>query len=81
MIGLEAEKHAKLLCPVITGRLMNSITHVVDDDAVYIGTNVEYAASVELGLHRKTAKPYLKPAIVNNMQTYKNMAETELKKG
>ncbi len=49
--GLIAEDHAKRLCPVDTGNLRNSITHQVDsgDLAVYIGTNSEYAAFVELG--------------------------------
>lgn len=50
-IGMAAEGYAKDLCPVDTGNLRNSITHVVDesDGAVYIGTNVEYAPYVELG--------------------------------
>lgn len=43
-IGMTAEAYASLYCPVDTGRLRASITHMVDDDAVYIGTNVEYAA-------------------------------------
>lgn len=60
--GLAAEGYAKELCPVgtpestgipgyIGGTLRNSITHVVDgqERAVYIGSNVEYAAYVELG--------------------------------
>lgn len=47
-IGEQAEGHAKYLCPVDTGRLRNSITHQVDKggDAVYIGTNTEYAPYV-----------------------------------
>lgn len=50
-IGLVAEGYAKKLCPVDTGNLRNSITHEVveDENAVYIGTNNEYAAYVELG--------------------------------
>lgn len=46
--GLVAEGYAKRLCPVDTGNLRNSITHVVDEggDAVYIGTNSEYGAYV-----------------------------------
>lgn len=48
-IGLTAERHAKELCTVDTGRLRNSISHAVQDDAVYIGTNVEYAPYIELG--------------------------------
>ena len=49
--GLTAEGYAKKLCPVDTGNLRNSITHTVDEEepAAYIGSNVEYAAYVELG--------------------------------
>ena len=45
-IGLTAEGHAKKITPVDTGRLRNSISHETDKEAVYIGTNVEYAAFV-----------------------------------
>lgn len=49
--GFTAEGYAKKLCPVDTGNLRNSITHEVveDENAVYIGTNNEYAAYVCLG--------------------------------
>ena len=49
--GLTAEGYSKKLCPVDTGNLRNSITHTVDEEepAAYIGSNVEYAAYVELG--------------------------------
>ena len=49
--GLVAEGYAKKLCPVDTGNLRNSITHVVDEQepAAIIGTDNEYAAYVELG--------------------------------
>ena len=49
--GLVAEGYAKRLAPVDTGNLRNSITHKVDPEepAVYIGTNSEYGAYVELG--------------------------------
>ena len=42
-IGMNAETYAKQNTPVDTGRLRNSISHAVDDNAAYIGTNVEYA--------------------------------------
>lgn len=47
-IGQAAEGYAKDLCPVDTGNLRNSITHVVDEGGgdVYIGSNVEYAPYV-----------------------------------
>lgn len=49
--GLVPEGYAKRLAPVDTGNLRNSITHKVDPEepAVYIGTNSEYGAYVELG--------------------------------
>lgn len=49
-IGLSAERFAKAETPVDTGRLRNSITHALDmgENAVYIGTNVEYAPAVEM---------------------------------
>lgn len=56
-IGMKAEKYAKReltnFPAVDTGRLRNSITHAIetgaDEDAVYIGTNVEYGKWIELG--------------------------------
>lgn len=48
-IGIQAEGYAKKLTPVDTGRLKNSISHAVQGDACYIGTNVEYAVWHELG--------------------------------
>lgn len=49
--GLTADGYAKLLCPVDTGNLRNSIAHQVQPTelACYIGTNSEYGAYVELG--------------------------------
>lgn len=52
---------------VRTGRLRSSISHVIGKDAqsVYadIGSNVEYAAWVELGTSRAKPYPYLRPAL------------------
>lgn len=81
-IGLTAERHAKEKCPVDTGRLRNSISHAVSESeqAVYIGTNVEYAAYVEMGTHRTKAQPYLKPAAANHGSEYRRIAEAQLKK-
>ena len=108
-IGLVAEGYAKKLCPVDTGNLRNSITHVVDEQepAAIIGTNNEYAAYVELGTgiyaeggggrptpwayqdekgnwhytRGNKAHPFLKPALADHTQTYKNIFEDELKNG
>lgn len=47
----QAEGYAKDLAPVDTGRLRNSISHKVDEEenAAYIGSDLDYAAYVELG--------------------------------
>jgi HK97 gp10 family phage protein len=54
--GLTAEGYAKKEVPVDTGNLRNSITHRVDEaePSVFIGTNNEYAAYVELGTGKYT---------------------------
>ena len=59
-IGLKSEGYAKRLCPVGTvestgikgyrgGTLRNSITHTVNGDVLSVGSNIPYAAYVELG--------------------------------
>lgn len=79
--GLFAEGAAKKLCPVDTGNLRNSISHTVasDEQATYVGTNVEYAPYVELGTSRQRAQPYLKPAVSDNANTYRQIIDKELK--
>lgn len=80
-IGLQSESYAKIDCPVDTGNLRNSITHRVDVDeqAAYIGTNVEYAPHVELGTHRTRPQPFLKPAAANHGEVYRRIVEEEMK--
>ena len=48
-IGMLGENGAKEACSVDTGNLRNSITHSVEDDTAYIGTNSKYGAYVEFG--------------------------------
>ena len=50
-----------------------------DEKAEYIGTNVEYAAYVELGTQRTKAQPYLKPAATEHMDEYKRMLDACIK--
>lgn len=92
-IGLTAEKHAveeisKVVYDVPpregstyvrTGRLRNSISHARDDTSAYVGTNVEYAAYVELGTSKKMKpRPYLRPAAQNYADEYKQIVKTAL---
>lgn len=74
-VGLVAEGYAKRACPVDTGRLRNSITHIVDEGTrhVIIGTNVEYAPYVELGTRHQEKQPFLKPAAEDHASTYRSI--------
>lgn len=77
-IGLKCEGYAKGLCPVDTGRLRNSITHAIsnNEEAVYVGSNVEYAKYVELSA--KHAQPFLRPAANNHVSEYRDILRKEL---
>lgn len=79
-IGLLAENYAAKRCPVDTGNLRGSITHEIDtgDNAVYIGTNVEYAPYVELGTSRQKAQPFLRPAASEHGAQYRQVLKKAL---
>ena len=74
-IGLTAEGHAKKITPVDTGRLRNSISHSVDGEAAYIGSNVEYAPYVELGTSRAKAHHMLQKAATEHSAEYKQLVK------
>ena len=74
-IGATAETYAKKATPVDTGRLRNSISHSVDGEAAYIGSNVEYAPYVELGTSRAKAHHMLQKAATEHSAEYKRLAE------
>ena len=80
-IGLTAEGHAKKITPVDTGRLQlrNSISHATDDEAAYIGTNVEYAPYVELGARGRQGKHMLQRAASEHTDEYKRLMEDSMK--
>lgn len=94
-IGMQVENYAKIeletpkrhgdgtVRPNIdTGRLVNSITHTTENnDTAVIGTNVEYAAYVELGTSRSSAYPYLKPAVENHASEYSDIVKEMLQNG
>ena len=78
-IGLTAEGHAKKETPVDTGRLRNSIGHATDDEAAYIGTNVEYAPYVELGARGRPGVHMLQRAATEHTDEYKRLMEDSMK--
>lgn len=79
VIGGMAESYAKKACPVDTGRLRNSITHAqYDESTEVIGSNVSYAAFVELGTSKMSARPYLRPAAEGHTAEYKAVIKSFL---
>ena len=105
--GEIAHTHAVDLCPIDTGRLINSIHYTVyksqggtyrykdrglkngkktpegpkqyeysygavgDEKSMYLGTNVEYAPYVEEGSKGRTPKHFIKYAIENHKEEYR----------
>ena len=82
-IGTTAETHTKENITadklVDTGRLRNSISHTVDGEAAYIGTNVEYAPYLELGTKKIAAHHYLKRAVTEHQDEYKKLVVEAIK--
>lgn len=70
-MGVQAD--AKMLVPVVTHRLQDSISVEIEDDGyrATIGTNVEYGIYVEYGASGRDAKPYMTPAYVKNKEKLK----------
>lgn len=84
IIGLQVENYAKANAPVDTGALRNSITSQVlsGENAVEIGSNIEYAPYQELSTSKMPAanhgRGYLRPAITDHLAEYKDIIEKEL---
>lgn len=57
-IGNKAADYAAGLAPVKSGNLKGSMTSEVhmEEKAVYVGTDVDYASSIELGHHQKVGR-------------------------
>lgn len=85
MLWKQSELRQKLmlngrhLYSVDTGRLRNSISHTVDGEAAYIGTNVEYAPYVELGARGRKGVHMLQKAATEHTDEYKRIMEDAMK--
>lgn len=69
-------KKAKL---IDTSRFMNGVTYTSDAERTIVGNSVEYSSFLENGTSKMRARPTLKPAIMENREKLKNIAEKELK--
>ena len=50
-----------------------------DELSVYLGSNVDYTAFLELGTSRSKAQPFLKPAVADHASIYQKIVEDEMK--
>lgn len=86
-VGIEAQTRAAENAPKRTGTLAGSYSSrvVEDEKCVYVGALSEafpekpYAAYVELGTSRTRAQPHLKPAIMDNIDVYRNIIDSHMK--
>jgi len=84
-IGAVAVNYAKRDCPVKTGRLKGSIGYEVaeNEDAVYIGTDVEYAEYVEFDDNKKHPRGgkahFLRDAATLHDDEYKKLTRDIMK--
>jgi Bacteriophage HK97-gp10, putative tail-component len=80
-IGQQAVSHSARVCPVDTGRLRASIDSKVakSEKAVYIGTNVEYAAPQEYGTAKIKGKHYLRHGATEYGSEYKAILKNAMK--
>lgn len=66
---------------VVTGNLYRSIVCVSDtagtEKTSYVGTNIPYASYVELGTSRSWAYPYLRPAVTDHLDEFREIAKQE----
>lgn len=83
-IGMQAETFAKKIITsypaVDTGNLRNSISNKVKtegENAVYIGTNVEYAPYVELGARGRKGVHFLRDAAADHTDVYKRIIKDD----
>ena len=75
-IGDTAVSYAQEYVPVDTGKLRDSIGYDIDAKAVRIYATMHYASFVEMGTRYMHAQPYLRPAVLDHTDEYRDMAES-----
>ena len=76
-------RDARALAPVRTGRLRESIDGRIessgpDEVRAVVGSDVEYAAAVELGARGRPARPFLLPAAERNTERAREIVATHI---
>lgn len=85
-IGMLCEGYAKVHLEsnprrIDTGNLRNSITHKMKgNNAVVVGSPVEYAKYVEYGTSKMAPNDYIRSSVRDHLQEYKAVLEEKLGK-
>lgn len=53
----------------------DGVQETPDENSVVIGTNVEYAAYVEMGTSKSSPQPFLEPAVTGHVDEYQQIVE------
>ena len=77
MNGAELQQKAQRKAPVDTGTLQRSIRLDIEDEGMtaVVSANTEYAAYQEYGTRFMAAHPYLRPALREQAETFRNDLE------
>ncbi|WP_050607262.1 HK97-gp10 family putative phage morphogenesis protein [Clostridium niameyense] len=81
-IGNLVKAESKLRCPVETGILRRSVGYRTNKEDAYVvvGTNVDYSPYVHNGTSRQKAQPFLKDAIMQNINEINSIIKDNLSK-
>lgn len=79
--AFDIEAYAKMVVPVDTGALKNSISTEITPDGMtaVIAPHMEYATDVEYGTRRMSAQPYMTPAAERNKPAFVGAMQQMLK--
>lgn len=78
-IGERAVSYAKDDVAVDTGATRDSIDYSVDGNTLTLGANTPQALFVEIGTQRMPARPYLRPALEEHGDEYKDLTEKAMR--
>ena len=68
--GMMMVSHARAYVPVETGRLRDSLSYGVSGDMLTVGTSVDYAPYVELGVRERAGAHFLRNAVSMHTHEY-----------
>ncbi|MBU5485964.1 HK97 gp10 family phage protein [Clostridium sp. MSJ-11] len=79
-IGKLVTAESQMNTPVDTGNLRRSQGYKVNKDRVEIGSNIDYASFVHEGTSKQKAQPFLKDAVMENIEEIREIAKEHLSK-